>query len=174
MKQQKVKLSRKLFAEALYLYWLSRLLREKGVKKFAKDLGFEIRNEEDFIKICWELFILDMWLIVYTCECEGLEKHKGEECLDIFDHLVYHHFGKEEKGFNDWMRAVALGGLQYSMDMNVIGERPPLALSAAALVFEKRLFGQVQEEVDTRRQLIIYMRRFMEGLEKLLKQYDIE
>ena len=100
MKQQKVKVSRKQFAEALYLFWLAPDLTEEAVKKTAKDLGFKIRNNKDLNKICWELFILDMRLIVYTWAGVFEDYDKRKECLDIFFHLVYdHHVEKEKKGF---------------------------------------------------------------------------
>lgn len=173
MKQQKVKLSRKLFAEALYYQWLAPRLTEEAVKETAKDLGVNIRNDKHLIKIFQELCILDMWLIVHTCAGIIEDEDKRNECLDIFHQLVYdHHIQKEEKGFNDWMRAVAPIYVEYNKAMET--EHPSTPLWVVANVFNKRLFGEVWEDLEFQLKLITRIGLSMKYLAEAIKQYDIE
>ena len=170
---KKVKVSRKQFA-GLLDYWLWGFLSEKAVKKTAKDFGFKIRNNEGFTKIFEELFILDMWLIVYTCERIIFEdEDKRNECLDIFHRLEYgRYLGKEEKSFSDWMMSIAPRYAEYGKAMET--EHPQTPLWVVADVFNKRLFGEIQKDLRSQTKIILYKGLFVKHLGEAIKQYDVE
>jgi len=172
MKQQKVKASRKQFA-GLLDYWLWGFLSEKAVKKTAKDFGFKIRTNEDFIKIFEELFILDMWLIVYTCEGVFEDEDKRNDVLDIFHHLEYgRYLGKEEKSFSDWMMSIAPRYAEYGKARET--EHPSTPLWVVANVFNERLFGEIKNDLIFQTKVIIHQGLFVKYLGEAIKQYDIE
>ncbi|MBL7124890.1 MAG: hypothetical protein ISS51_02195 [Dehalococcoidales bacterium] len=169
---QKVKVSRKQFA-GLLDYWLWGFLSEKAVKKTAKDLGFKIRTNEDFSKIFEELFVLDMWLVVYTCEGIFEDEDKRNECLDIFHHLEYgRYLGKEEKSFSDWMMSIAPRYAEYGKAMET--EHPSTPLWVVANVFNKRLFGETKNDLAFQTKVIVYKGLFVKHLGEAIKQYDID
>lgn len=173
MKQQKVKASRKQFAQVLCYYWLSRDLTEKAVKKTAKSLGFKIRNNKDFSKIFQELFILEMWVIYYICAGIFEDEDKRNECLDIFHQLVYDYYiEKEEKSFTNWMMLMTSRYVEYNKAMET--EHPSTPLWVVADVFNKRLFGEVQEDLGSQLKLITRIGVSMKYLAEAIKQYDIE
>jgi hypothetical protein len=169
---KKVKVSRRQFAELLY-YWLSGFLTEKAVEKTAKDIGFKVRNNKDLNKIFEELFILDMWRVVYTCERMFEDENKRNECLDIFHHLAYdRHIKKEEKSYIDWMISMAARYAEYGKAMET--EHPSTPLWVVADVFNKRLFGEIQEDLHFQEMVIVYIGLFVKHLGEAIKQYNIE
>ena len=95
---EKVKVSKNEFAEVLYR-WLSKFLNKDALEKSADEFGFKIRNEEDLGKILGVLAPFYMWLTVYTCERVFEDEKKRNDCLDIFNHLVY-IFGRDSYFFH--------------------------------------------------------------------------
>ena len=172
MDNKKVKVSKKQFA-GLLDYWLWGFLSEKAVKKNAKDLGFKIKNNEDFSKIFEELFVLDMWLVIYTCEGRFKDEDKRNEVLDIFQHLEYgRYLGKDLKSFGDWIMAIAPRYAEYSKGMET--EHPSTPLWVVANIINKRLFGEIKEDLRFQAKMVIYIGLFVKQLGKVIKQYDIE
>jgi len=172
MNNEKVKVSKKQFAEVLY-YWLSGYLTKNAIKKSAKELGFKIRNNKDFSKIFEELFVLDMWLIVYTCEGVFEDEDKRNECLDIFHHLVYdRHIENKENSFNDWMMSISPRYVKYSKAMET--KHPSTPLWVVANVINKRLFGEIKKDLSFQMKMVAHIGLFVEHLGKAIKQYDIE
>ena len=169
---KKVKVSRKQFA-GLLDYWLWGFLSEKAVKKTANDLGFKIRTNEDFTKIFEELFVLDMWVVVYTCEGIFEDEDKRNDVLDIFHHLEYgRYLGKEERSFSDWMMSIAPRYAEYGKAMET--EHPSTPLWVVANVFNKRLFGEIKNDLAFQTNVIVYKGLFVKHLGEAIKQYDIE
>jgi len=169
---KKVAVSKKQFADLLY-HWLSGFLTEKAVRKTAKDFGFKIRNNEDFTKMFKELFILDMWLVGYTCEGIFVDEDKRNECLDIFHHLEYgRYLEKKEKSFSDWMMSIAARYAEYGKAMET--EHPSTPLWVVANVFNKRLFGEIQKHLGFQTKVILYKGLFVKHLGEAIEQYDIE
>jgi len=170
VEQEKVKVSRRQFAEVLY-YWLSKHVTE--VKETAKDLGVKIRNDQHLIKIFRELCILHMWLIVHSCEEILKDEDKRNECLDIFHQLVYDHYiQKGEISFTNWMVQFAPIYAEYNKAMET--EHPSTPLWVVATVFNKRLFGEVWEDLGFQVKLITRIGLSRIYLAKAIKQYDIE
>ena len=169
---KKVKVSRLQFA-GLLDYWLWGFLSEKAVKKTAKDFGFKIRNKKDFNKIFEELFLLSMWLTVYTCEVFLKDKDKRNECLDIFHHLEYgRYLGKEEKSFSDYMMSIYPSYVEYSKARET--EHPSTPLWVVANVFNKRLFGEIKEDLAFQTTVVIYQGLFAKHLGEAITNYDID
>ena len=159
---KKVKASKNEFAEVLY-YWLSGFLTEKAVKKTAKDIGFKIRNSKDFSKIFEELFVLDMWLIVYASEGIFVDEDKRNVSLDIFHHLIYNrHIENTERSYNDWMMSIAPRYVEYGKAMET--EHPSTPLWVVANVFNKRLFGEIQKDLGFQTKVIVYIGLFVKHL----------
>lgn len=170
--KKKVKVSRKQFAEVLYC-WLSGFLTEEAVKKTAKDIGFKIRNNKDFTKIFEELFVLDMWLIVHTAEGIFVDEDKRNECLDMFHHLIYNcHIESTERSYNDWMMSIAPRYAEYGKARET--EHPSTPLWVVANVFNKRLFGEIKNDLRFQTMVIIYQGLFVKHLGEAIKQYNIE
>jgi len=170
---KKVKASKKQFA-GLLDYWLWGFLTEKAVKKTAIDFGFKIRNNEDFTKMFEELFVLDMWLIVYTCERIIFEdENKRNDVLDIFHHLEYgRYLGKEEESFSEWMMSITPRYAEYGKARETEHSSNPLWV--VENVFNKRLFGETKEDLSFQTKVIIYMELFVKHLgEAILYHYEI-
>lgn len=172
MNTKKVKVSREQLAEVLY-YWLAGYLTKKAIKKTAKELSFRIGNNKDFSKIFEELFALNMWLTVYTCEGVFEDEDKRNECLDIFHHLVYnHHIENKESSFNDWMMLISPRYIEYSKAMET--EHPSTPLWVVANIINKRLFGEIKEDLFFQMKMVAHIGLFIEHLGKAIKEYDIE
>ncbi len=168
---QKVKVSKEQFA-GLLDYWLWGQLSDKAVKKTAKDFGFKIRNKKDFNKIFEELFIFDVWLIVYTCEGVFEDEDKRNDVLDIFHHLEYGRILGKEESFGDWMMSLFHRYAEYGKAMET--EHPSTPLWVVADVFNKRLFGEIQKDLTFQTKVITYKGLFVKYLGETIKKYDIE
>jgi len=116
-KIKKIKVSKKQFAEALYV-WLSKNWNIEVIKGITKE--FEVKNIKDFIKISKELFFLNMWSVICACEAELGDKDKRNECLDIFCNLVYKsHPEKKEKSFSNWMEEIKKKCIEYDKALEI-------------------------------------------------------
>ncbi len=172
MNNEKVKVSKNQFAEVLY-YWLSGYLTKKAIKKSAKELCFKIRNNKDFSKIFEELFVLNMWLIVYTCEGVFEDEDKRNKFLDIFHHLVHdRHIENKENSFNDWMMSISPRYVEYSKAMEK--EHPSTPLWVVANIINKRLFGKIKKDLIFQMKMVSHIGLFVKHLGKAITQYEIE
>ncbi len=171
-KIKKLKVSKEQFAGILYC-WLSGNLTNKAIKKMARELRFKIKGNKDFSRIFEELFFLNMWLIVYTCEGVFENEKKRNECLDIFHHLIYtRHIENKKNNFNDWMRSLYPGYVKYNKAMGT--EHPSTPLWVVANIVNKRLFGKIKKDPILQMKIVIYIGLVVEHLGKLIKQYDID
>jgi len=168
---EKVKVSKDQFAEVLYR-WLSKFLTDKAIKKSAKDLGFKLRRK-NYSKVFGELFVLYMWLIVYTCEDVLEDENKRNECLDIFHHLVYkRHTEGTEEDFGKWLKSVGAKYIEYYKAMET--DHPSGPLWVVASLVNKKLFGKIKEDAWLQLRIVGYVESFVKYLRKAIKQYDIE
>jgi hypothetical protein len=157
---QKVKASKREFAEVLF-YWLAKQVNTKAIKQTAKlfdlkdkddkdfgeteDLfGLNLKNKKDFTKLVEELFVLNIWLIVYNCERIFEDINKRDECLDIFHHLVYQRLieGTGEN-FSKWMMSMGVKYIEYDRAMKTEHHLGPLWVLSK--VVNKNLFGEVKK-----------------------------
>jgi len=172
MNKEKVKVSRREFAEVLY-YWLSQCLAKQAIKETARDLDFKIESDEDSDKILQELFALNMWLVVRACERVFEDEDKRNECLDIFHHLVYERRTEEtEKGFGKWMTSMGAKYIEYTKAMET--EHPSTPLWVLAKVVNKNLFGELREDPFLQPHIGAYVGITAKHLEELIGKYDIE
>ena len=168
----KVKASKKEFAEVLY-YWLSQRLSKEAVKQTAKDLDFKIKSNEDFNKIFQELFALNMWSIVRTCDRVFEDEDKRNECLHIFHHFVYErHTEGIEENFGKWMTLMGAKYIEYIKAMET--EHPSGPLWVLSKVINRNLFGEVKEDIILQVEIGAYVGIPAKHLEELIKKYDIE
>jgi hypothetical protein len=170
-KIKKIKVSKEQFAEVLN-YWLLENSTKKVIKEMAKELRFKIRNNKDFSKIFEELFIFNMWLIVYTCEGVFENEEKRNECLDIFHNLVYsRHIENKEISFNDWMMSISQRYIEYSKAMET--EHPSTPLWVVANKVNKRFFGEIKKDPFINLKIASHIGAFIKYLGELIKKYEI-
>ncbi len=168
----KVKASKKEFAEVLY-YWLSQRSSKKAVKQTAKDLDFKIKSNEDFNKIFQELFALNMWSIVRTCERVFEDEDKRNECLDIFHHFVYERRTEGiEENFGKWMTLMGAKYIEYIKAMET--EHPSGPLWVLSKVVNKNLFGEVKKDPFLQMAIGDYVGLSVKHLGEAIKKYNIE
>jgi hypothetical protein len=167
-----VKVSREEFAEVLY-HWLSLQLTKKQIEKTAKDLDFQIKSNEDFNRIFKELFTINMWTIVRSCERVFEDIDKRNECLDRFHRLVYErHTEGTQDNFGDWMISKAAKYVKYTEAMKT--EHPSTPLWVVANLINRSLFGEIKKDVKFQSLIIAYIGLSAKHLGEAIKQYDIE
>lgn len=169
---QKVKVSKEEFAEVLY-YWLSHRLTKDAVKETAKDLDFKVKSNKDFNKILQELFTLNMWSIVHSCERVFEDENKRNECLDIFHHLVYErHTEGTDGNFSKWKMSMGVKYIEYGRAMKTEHHLGPLWVLSE--VVNKNLFGEVKKDPFLQVKIGAYVGMPAKHLEELIKKYDVE
>ena len=172
LSETKVRVSRKEFAEALYL-WLSMSLTEEAVRQAAEGFDFEIKNDEDLSRMFEGLFLLNMWLTVYTCEREFEDEEKRNECLDMFHTLVYESYVDwDVMDFVEWMNSIGVLYIEYDSAMNI--HHPSGPLWVVAKTFNRNLFGEVEEDVFVQMGIVVHIGTFIEHLGEAIRQYDVE
>lgn len=171
----KKKVTKNQFAEILF-YWLSSHLTEKEIKRNAKELGFEIRpwhSNKDFNKLFFELLILDMWLIEYTCENFYSTEEEKLACEKLFHQLVYNRYvDKERYSYKDW--TILVTSLFIGYDEAINSDHPSTPLWVVANVINKRLFGEIKKDLSFQMTMIAHMGLFIEHLEGALINYELE
>lgn len=171
----KKKVTKKQFAEILF-YWLSINLTEKEIKRKAKEIGFRIklwRGRKDYNKLFFELLILDMWLIEYTCENFYSNDEEKFDCEELFQQLVYDRYvDKEKYSFKNW--TVLLTSLFIDYDKAMRTKHPSTPLWVVANVINKRLFGEIKKDLSFQMKMITYIGLFIEHLGEALTNYKIE
>lgn len=172
---KKIKVSKEQFAEALYL-WLSKSWNDKTIKETAKDLGFKIKNDVDYLKIYKELFFLNLWIVVRACENEFEDENKRNECLDIFHHFVCERIiltpGTIIFNFKNWMEGLREKYIKYDKAMET--EHPATPLWVLATLINKNLFGEVKKDVLFQTGISAKITFSMKHLRKVIRQFDIE
>ncbi|MFC1990714.1 hypothetical protein ACFLU9_01005 [Chloroflexota bacterium] len=169
---KKVKVSKAQFAELLF-HWLSGFLTEEAVKKTAKDIGFKVRSNKNFRRIYEELFLLNMWLTVYTCEIVIIDEDKRNGCLDKFHHLVYDRtIENKETNYIDFMMLISSRYTEYGKAREM--EHPSTPLWVVANVFNKRLFGEIKNDLAFQTKVIVHQGLFVKHLGEAIAHYDIE
>jgi len=182
MDAPKIKVSRKEFAEVLS-YWLGNQVNTQAIKQTAKALdlkdkpqelfGLNLKNKNDSSTLVEELFALNMWLIVYSCERIFEDIDKRNECLDIFHRIVYKRLleGTEED-FDQWKLSATVRYVDYNEAMET--ESPPGSLWQLATVVNKKMFGQLNLDALVQFQISVYTSSTFKALEGLINKYDIE
>ncbi len=167
-----VKVSKNEFAEVL-CRWLSKFLTKQAIKKTGKEFGFRIRNNKDFSRVFKELFVLNMWLTVYTCKRVFWGRRKRNKCLSIFHGLVYkRHTGGTEEDFGKWMKSLDTKYVEYDRAMKT--RHPSTPLWVVANLINRNLFGEIREDWLLQMHIITHIEMFVKHLGKAIKQYDIE
>ena len=167
---QRIKVPKKEFAEVLY-HWLSLQLTKEQIEKTANDLDFKIKSDKDFNKILQELFTLNMWLIVYSCEGAFEDIDKRNECLDIFHRIVYErHTEGTEEAFGQWM--MSLGAKYDAYAKAMATEHPVNPLWVFGKLISKNLFGKVRKDVLLQAQIAIYVVASTKHLPELIEKYE--
>ena len=168
---RKVKVSKEEFAEVLY-FWFSRRLTKDAIKEIAKSWDFKIKGNEDFNKILQELFVLNMWSIVHSCERVFDDENKRNECLDIFHRLVYkRHIEGTEENFSKWMMSMGVKYIEYDRAMKTEHHLGPLWVLSK--VVNKNLFGEVKKDPILQMEIGNYVGLSVKHLGEAVKKYDI-
>lgn len=174
-----VKISKKDFADTLY-YWLSEHLTEREVKSMANEVSFKIKgffgiktNEKLYDKFYGELFTLNMYLIVFTCEAVIEDGDKKNDILEIFHNTVYERNVKVTgTSYSNWIKLMELIYNEYRKSMEQESLLSPLLLLANE--FSNNLFGKVKLEPFVKFETGMRIGGIVKQLSKTLQVYDIE
>jgi hypothetical protein len=171
----KKKVTKKQFAEILF-YWVSSDLTEKNIKRKAKELGFRIRpwrSIKDFNKLFFELLILDMWLIEYTCENFYSNDEEKFECEELFNQLIYDRYvDKERYSYKEW--TILVTSLLIGYDEAIKTDHPSTPLWIVTNVINRRLFGEINKSLSFQMTMIAHIELFIEYLGGALINYEVE
>ena len=175
-----VKISKEDFVDTLYL-WLSEHLTEKEVKAMADEVGFNTKglfrikvSKKLYSKLYIELFTLNMYLIVSSCEAVIEDEDKKKNVLDMFHNTVYEKNIKVSGiSYNKWLNLMELIYDEYRKATEEASLLSPLLLLANR--FCKNLFGD-KMKLDSSLKFEISMRigGMAKQLSKTLHEYDID
>ena len=174
-----IKISKRDFANTLY-YWLSEHLSEQEVKNMAHEVRFKITGffkikikKKLYDQFYSELFALNMYLIVFTCESIIKDEHKRGNILDIFHNLVFErHIKVTGISYPDWMTFMKLIYNEYNKATGTESLLTPILLVANE--FEKNLFGKITSDPYARFEAGMRIGGMAKQLSKTLQEYDIE
>ena len=174
-----IQISKRDFADTLY-YWLSEHLTEQEVKEMANQVGFRMKgffrikiSKKLYGKFYSELFALNMYLIVFTCEGVIKDEDKKRDILDRFHSIVYDRNVKVTGiDYNDWMKYMKLIYNEYSKAMDKESLLTPVLLVADEL--EKNLFGKITLDPYVKFEFGMRIGGIVKQLSKTLQEYDIE
>lgn len=169
--KEKHKVTSDEFAECLCL-WLARHLGTERTKETAKYLGIDISKKDNLARMFDELFALNMWLIVHTCQIVFDDTDKRTECLDKFHCLVYEEFVKEEElDFKEWHVGLGVKYLEYYKARESEEELGPLYELTS--VVNRNIFGELKMDIFVQISISDYIHATIVALEGLLKQYEV-
>jgi hypothetical protein len=182
MDAAKVKASREEFAEVL-LYWLANQVNTKSIQQLAKIIdvegkpeelfGINIKNKENLNKLAEELFALNMWMIVYSCERIFEDMAKRNNCLDIFHLNVYQRILEGAEGdFGQWKLSLTAKYIDYNEAMET--ESQPGSLWHLATVVNKNLFGKINLSAVVQFEISAYASSNIKALMEMINKYDVE
>ncbi len=174
-----VKISKKDFADTLYC-WLSEHLAKQEVKAMAKQVGFKITglfgiiiNKKLYSQFYSELFALNMYLIVFSCEGVIQDASTKDEVLEIFHKLVYSRNIKVTgTSYKRWIVLMKLIYEDYRKAMEEKSLLTPILLVSGA--FEKNLFGKPILDPYVRFETGMRIGGIVRQLSQLLQDYTIE
>jgi hypothetical protein len=182
MDAPKIKASREEFAEVL-CYFLANQVNTKAIQQLAKVIdvegkpqelfGINIENKKNLNTLAEELFSLNMWMIVYSCERIFEDVAKRNECLDTFHLNVYQKIleGTEED-FGQWKLALTAKYIDYNEAMET--ESQPGPLWELAKVVNKNLFGKLNLSAIVQFEISAYASSNIKALMEMVNKYDIE
>ena len=171
--KEKIKVSKEQFAEALYYHWFLKVWNDKEIKKTAEELDFKIRNDNDYSKIYKELFFLNMWIVIYTCEKVFEDENKRNKYLDFFHHFVYGRVTEgRETNFGNWIKTITAKYIEYNKAMET--KHPSTPLWVLAELINKNLFGEIEVSAILQTEIITQVALSIQHLREAIKYYDIE
>lgn len=179
MDAPKIKVSREEFAEVL-CYWLANQVNTKAIQQLAEVLdvedkpqelfGINLKNKKNLNTLTEELFALNMWSIVYSCERIIEDIDKRNECLDTFHLIIYQRILKgTEENFNQWKLSATAKYIDYNEAMET--ENP---LWQLATVVNKNLFGKLNLSAIVQFEISTYASSTIKALLEMINKYDIE
>lgn len=178
----KVEVSRQEFAGVLS-YWLAKQVNMEAIQQLAKtfDLkgkpkelfGINLKNKKEFYKLAEELFALNMWMIVYSCEIVLEDTKKRNDCLDGFHLIAYQRIiGGIEENFNEWKLYITAKYIKYNEAMGADREANPLWRLANTV--NTSLFGKLKLDVHINFQIAGYVSSTIQALRGMIDKYDIK
>jgi hypothetical protein len=83
---------------AAYLWEAFRRMRKRNIETYGKfDKSVKEMNQDDLMKLDWELSILDMFITTYCCRLHLTDKKICDASLDRFHGFVYNDFLQIDK-----------------------------------------------------------------------------
>lgn len=156
----------------LLCYWLAKQMTSEKVKDTAEMFSIDVSNKQNLVRLFNELFGLNMWLVVHTCERVFDDVDKRNECLDRFHNLVYQEFFKDEDmDFSEWLGGLSAKYLEYNKARE--SEAPLGPAFALATEVNKNLFGELNLDAFVQFAIGRYITASINALEGALKQYKV-
>ena len=73
-------------------------MRKQNIETFGKFSGsVKEMNEDELMKLDWELSIVDMFITIYCCRVHLTDELICDKTLDIFHKLIYSDFSQIDK-----------------------------------------------------------------------------
>jgi hypothetical protein len=124
----------------LLFYWVERCVDGPQIKKAAGELAFDIDDRQDYYSAHQLLLVLNMWLVVSTCQSRLQGWNGLFDCMQLFHRLVYTRSVRgDECDYARWLKFVADCCDDYNREMRSCS--PSTRLLGVAKVTAKSIFG---------------------------------
>lgn len=156
------------FAQTLYC-WFSEQLNKEEVIKVARRFNYGVKNKEYSNKIRKELFRLNIWLIIFSCEKNSSINSILSQCLNTFQQIVFENYVDiKEIDYASWLSAI---GKHYIKNIDVsTGSELHLA-STLAKHLRTNLFGFISRNPYMLTQIIAYVKNNCDSLQYLIDKF---
>jgi len=166
--RKRIKVTKEELAEVLG-HWIEKRLENEQIKETAIDFGIDTNNQKDLNSLVDELFDLNMWIVVFTCERVFKNISKRDECLDVFHHLIYERLSEgEETDYRNWILNLAQKYMGYN---EAIKSAQPILVIAN--VVNTNIFEDLRKDPFLQMRIGNYIMTISDVLEKALKQYKL-
>jgi len=164
-------------------YWLANQVNTEAIQKLAKAFdaedkpeelfGLSLKNKRDLDILTKELFALNMWIIVYSCELMFEDIAKRNECLDMLHLIVYQRIlGGTKENFDQWKLSATVNYVDYNEAIKT--DEPPGPLWQLAKVVNKNMFGKLNLDAFVQFEISAYVSSTIKALSEMINKYDIE
>ena len=124
----------------LLFHWVARCVEGPQINKVVGELAFDIDDRQDYFSAHQLLLVLNMWLVVSTCQSRLPGWNGLFGCMQLFHRLVYDKSIRgDECDYMGWLRFVAACYNDYDQEMSA-GSSSGRLLSVARVARDS-MFG---------------------------------
>ena len=166
--RRRIKVTKEELAEVL-ASWIARRIDKEQIKETAELFDIDIDNPKEYPAFVNELFNLNMWIVVFSCERVFTDVDKRDDGLDVFHQLLFGRLTRsKELNYKSWMLNLYQKYMGYK---KAIGEKQPI-WELTKLV-NVNIFGEVKKDPFFQMSVGSYFTSVSDALEKALKQYQL-